>query len=124
MADANLELYFKLKKANKENTNLSAGEFILRSHESRKSKQRRFVQKFCEEAYKDSKRKTFLKEILVYCHILLLKKMPHVTMEKRRNIKQLKQIQQKKCQILKEKEKKQRFKNDFCKEALDTNTVF
>ena len=124
MTDANVKLYFKLKKANKENINLSAGEFILRSHERRKSKQRRFVQKFCEEAYKDSKRKTFLKEILAYCHLLLLKKMPHVKMEKRRKIKQLKQIQQKKCQILKEKEKKQRFKNDFCKEALDTSIVF
>ena len=60
MTNANVELYFKLKKANKEDINLSVEEFILKSHESRKSNQKRFVQKFCEEAYKDSKRKDII----------------------------------------------------------------
>ena len=60
MTNANVELYFKSKKANKGYINLSVGEFILKIHESRKSKQIRFVQKFCEETYEDSKRKDII----------------------------------------------------------------
>ena len=60
MTNANVELYFKLKKENKDDINLSVGKFILKSHESRKSNQRRFVKKFCEEEYKDSKRKDII----------------------------------------------------------------
>ena len=60
VTNANVELYCKLKKENKDDINLSVGKFILKSHESRKSNQRRFVQKFCEEEYKDSKRKDII----------------------------------------------------------------
>ena len=101
MTNANVELYFKLKKENKDDINLSVGKFILKSHESRKSNQRRFVQNFVKKSTKIQNEKTsFLKEIFVYCHLFLLKKMLHVKMKKLRKIKQLKQIQQKKCQVL------------------------
>ena len=57
MINGNVEPYFKLKKkANKGDITLPVGEFVLRSHESRKSNQRRFVQKFFEVPYKDSER--------------------------------------------------------------------
>ena len=84
MTNAKVELYFKLKKAHKEDINPPVGEFILRSHEGRKSNQRRFVQKFCEEAYKDSKRKDIIskRNIPLLSSFFLLKKMPHVKMEK------------------------------------------
>ena len=55
MTNADVEL--RLKNTKKEELNLSVGEFVLRSNENRKSNQRKFVQKFCEEAYKDSKQK-------------------------------------------------------------------
>ena len=58
LTSADVEL--KLKNTNKEDINLSVGEFVLRSQEKRKSNQRRFVQKFCEEAYKDSKQKDII----------------------------------------------------------------
>ena len=57
MINGNVEPYFKLKKkANKGDITLPVGEFVLRSHESRKSNQRRFVQKIFEVPYKDSER--------------------------------------------------------------------
>ena len=96
MAIVNVEHYFKLKKANKDDINLSLKEFILKSHESRKSNQRRLVKK---DTKIQNEKTSFPKEIFVYCHLFLLKKIVHVKMAKSRKMKQLKQIQQIKCEV-------------------------
>lgn len=53
MTNSNIELYFKIRNANKDEMNLPVGEFITRTNLNRQANQRRFVQKICKEAYKD-----------------------------------------------------------------------
>ena len=53
MTKSNIELYFNIRKANKDEINLPFGEFITKANPNEQTNQRAFVQKFCEEAYKD-----------------------------------------------------------------------
>lgn len=53
MTNFDMELYFKIRKASKDKTNLPVGKFITKTNLNRQANQRRFKQKFFEEAYKD-----------------------------------------------------------------------